>query len=146
MSSNYNINNGPNNILFKTGLLNINSQHLGSDRSKLFYGICIPLRLIIGLGIISLYYIKNEEFQSIMCIILGLFYLSTIIHLAMKSSTSKKCQWWSNNLEIFFGILCLIACLYCFINKEPCVIYVGTIFLISMIFGLIQSFVIKPFK
>ena len=146
MNCPYNINNGENNILFKLGLLDINSKTLGSDRSNIFYKICIPLRLAIGIGIISLYWINNAKIQSILCIVLGLFSLISVIHLAMKSKNSKKCQWWSNNLEIFFGLLSLIACIYCFIEKQSCVLYVGTIFLLSMICGLIQSFIIKPFN
>ena len=56
MSCETNINNGYNNVLFKTGILNKNSKHLNKDRSLIFYGICIPVRTLLAISVYCLCY------------------------------------------------------------------------------------------
>ena len=141
-----NINNGTNNILFKLGLLNADSQTLGEDRARLFYEICIPIRILIILGVFSLLKVQNTGVQSILCIIFTVLYLTVIYHLASKSSQSKKCQWWSNNFEIFLSVVAICICIFCYINKLSCIVYIGIILSVSVLMGLLQSFIIRPFS
>ena len=146
MSCPYNINNGDKNVLFKVGLLDINSKHLNEDRSNLFYKVCVLVRVILIICIFWLSLIKNNVYQTIFSCILALFALLTIINLARKSQESKKCQWWSNTLEIIFASIALSTCVYCIVKQESCVIYVSIILGISLLAGIIQSFIVKPFS
>ena len=47
MSCPYNINNGDKNVLFKFGLLDINSKNLNEDRSNLLYKVCVLVRVVL---------------------------------------------------------------------------------------------------
>jgi len=141
-----NINNNYDNFLFKSGFLDANSKHLNQDRAKLFYGVCIPVRTLIAISIFCLSFILNKSIQTTFSYIIGLFSLLSFIHLANKSPESKKCQWWSNSLEMFFAFLSFCICIYCISTQQPCVIYISIILGISILSGLIQSAIIQPFK
>ena len=60
MSCPYNINNGDKNVLFKFGLLDINSKNLNEDRSNLFYKVCVLVRVVLIICIFWLSLIKNN--------------------------------------------------------------------------------------
>jgi len=135
-----NINNEYENILFKTNLLDKNSKQLGKDRQQLFNYICIPIRLLLLIVLLSLSQIQNTNFQIILRILLIIMYLITIIHLSSKKS---KCQWWSNEYEIFLSIM---AILVCFFVKENTVFYVSLILFASIAGGIVQSILLNPFK
>ena len=55
-----NMNNGADNILFKSGFLNENSKTLNKDREKLFYLICIPLRILLACIILYLSFREQQ--------------------------------------------------------------------------------------
>lgn len=142
-----NMNNGSNNILFKAHLLDENSTTLSKDRAHLFYLICIPLRILIACFILYLYFIKNDKTQSYLCLIFALISFISFMHLLLKPYLNKECkQWWSNGFEIFLSFTAVIISLFCYFKKRnDCMLYISIIFFISIVTGLIQSFIIKPF-
>ena len=146
MSCETNINNGYNNVLFKTGILDKNSKHLNKDRSLIFYGICIPVRTLLAISVYCLCFIKSEKIQTRLSYMFALISLYSFIHLATKSKESLKCQWWSNSLEMFIALMLFLTSVYCIIKNKPCTVYVSIILGTSIISGLLQSFIIKPFK
>ena len=79
-----NINNGADNILFKTGFLNENSSTLNKDREKLFYLICIPLRILLACIILYLSFIKNPKLQNKLCLAAVFITFFMLIHLYSK--------------------------------------------------------------
>ena len=79
-----NMNNGADNILFKSGFLNENSKTLNKDREKLFYLICIPLRILLACIILYLSFIKKPKLQSNLCLIAIFITFFMFIHLCSK--------------------------------------------------------------
>ena len=143
-----NINNGADNILFKTGFLNENSSTLNKDREKLFYLICIPLRILLACIILYLSFIKNPKLQNKLCLAAVFITFFMLIHLYSKYFSNNECkQWWSNEFEIFLTFTAFILSLYCYFRKRNnCMLYISILFFVSILAGLIQSFVIKPFN
>ena len=112
-----NINNGSDNILFKAHLLNENSPTLNKDREKLFYLICIPLRIFIASFILYLSFIKNDKTQHNLALIFAIISFISFIHLLSKPFINKECkQWWFNGLEVFLSFSAFAICL--FINNN----------------------------
>lgn len=136
-----NINNGFDNILFKTGLLNKDSPTLGCDRKRLFENICIPVRLFI---VIFILYLSLKKYHIFLALSLFLFSLLTFIHLYTKNNYG--CQWWSNIFETLLALIATIICFICLIKGENASIYVGILFLISTFAGYLQSINNKPFE
>ena len=135
-----NINNEYNNNLFKTGLLDEYSNDIGKDRKRLFYFLCIPIRIFLFFVLLYLSQNENKNFQTVFRIVLAIIYFTSIIYLSLKQS---KCQWWNNSFEI---ILCIVAFSICILVPENTTMYVSFIFLISILSGLSQSIYLKPFE
>lgn len=144
----FNINNGSDNGLFKAHLLDENSPTLNKDREKLFYLICIPLRIFLACIILYLSFIKNDKIKHNLTLFFALISFYSFIHLLLKPFLNNECkQWWFNGLEIFLSFAAFAICLFCYFKKRnDGLLYVSIIFFISIIAGLIQSFIIKPFK
>jgi hypothetical protein len=138
----YNINNGLNNILFKTHILDPTSTHLSSDR-QYYFNLCIVIRLILCALLFSLILIDSDELQTVITVFLLLLSVGTIYHLGMKAS--PLCQWWSNELEIVLALIAVIVCGYCLYKKKQSSQFVAMIFLVSIMLGFIQSKIRKPF-
>ena len=85
-----NINNGADNILFKSHLLNENSPTLNKDREKLFYFICIPLRIFLACLILYLSFIKNDKLQHNLTLIFAIVSFYSFIHLLLKNYSKNK--------------------------------------------------------
>lgn len=135
-----NMNNGFDNILFKTGLLNKDSRNLGYDRKRLFQNICIPTRLFIVFIILCLSLKKYNKFIEL-C--LFIFSLLSFIHLYTKNN--YQCQWWNNTIDTSLALLATIISFICLISCKSSVIYVGILMMISIIAGYLQSLIVKPF-
>lgn len=143
-----NINNGFNNILFKLNLLNKNSLTLNQDRKKLFYYICIPIRILIALLFLFLYFKNNYKIQKNLSLVAIFFTFFTFAHLVSKEFSNNDCvQWWSNKFEIFLSFIAFIISLYCYFNnKDYCMLSLFIIMFVSIISGITQSVIIKPFN
>jgi phosphatidylserine synthase len=139
-----NINNGKDNILFRSNLLNEKSTTLNKDRQKLFFFICIPLRILLAFILLYLYTLKNEKTQRILSLVSSFISLFILIHLVKKNKVCK--QWWSNNFEILLSIIALFISIVCYFNKKNCMLYLSVILFISIISGIIQSIIFNPFK
>lgn len=140
-----NINNGTDNFLFKTGVLNKDSPTLQQDRKNMFQFACLPVRFILALFLI---YISDLEFiniyvQNVISIMIIGF---SIYHLQTKAKASVKCQWWNNNLEISLLYLVLASVIVglCYEFKTLKIVSMYMIF--SILVGLMQSIVVEPFK
>lgn len=134
-----NMTNEYENVLFKSKLLDRNSKHLGEERRKLFYFVCIPIRLLIFCTLLYLSQIQNETLQQVLRILLMLIYISSIFYLLTKKS---KCQWWFNEYEIFLSTLAVLICIFV---KKNTVFYVSIIMLLSILGGIAQSIILNPF-
>ena len=138
-----NINNGFDNVLFKLNLLDKDSLTLNTDRKHLFYFTCIPLRILIACILLWLYLNKKD-----LCLLAIFITFLTFVHLLMKEFSKNECkQWWSNKFEIILSFIAFMLSLYCyFYNKEYCMLYLSIMVFISILAGIIQTVVIKPFE
>jgi len=140
-----NINNGTDNFLFKTGVLNKDSPTLQNDRKNMFQFACLPVRFVLALFLL---YISDLEFiniyvQNVISIMIIGF---SIYHLQTKAKASVKCQWWNNSLEISLLYLVLASVIVglCYEFKTLKIVSMYMIF--SILVGLMQSIVVEPFK
>lgn len=140
-----NINNGTDNFLFKSGVLNKDSPTLQNDRKNMFQFACLPVRFILALFLL---YISDLEFiniyvQNVISIMIIGF---SIYHLQTKAKASVKCQWWNNSLEISLLYLVLASVIVglCYEFKTLKIVSMYMIF--SILVGLMQSIVVEPFK
>ena len=140
-----NINNGTDNFLFKSGILNKDSATLQNDRKITFQFACLPTRFVLALFLL---YISDIEFIDIyLQNIISIIIISvSIYHLQSKSQKSVKCQWWSNNLEIgslyVVMVLIIIGLFYKFTPLKIVSMYM----IYSILVGLAQSILEEPFK
>lgn len=76
-----------------------------------------------------------------------IIHIISLIRNYTKSDEQKYCQWWSNNLELSLSFLAILIGIACLILKKPhlSILITSIIFLISLIAGLIQSFIKRPF-
>ena len=138
-----NINNGENNVLFKLGLLNKNSPHLGQDRLTLF-NVCLIVRLLIVIILLSLFFIQNDVIQTI--ITLFLLSISCIAFFHLVTKIRPLTQWWNNFFEILLLFISILIGLYCLMKGIQSSRYIAIILMISIISGFSQSEIIKPFN
>lgn len=136
-----NINNGFNNILFKTGLLNKDSPTLGCDRKRLFYNLCIPTRLVLVFVILLL---SLKKYNAFLELILFIFSLYSFIHLYTKKN--YECQWWYNWIDVGLAFIATLISFICLIIGKNSAIYLGILMLFSILAGYLQSIILKPFE
>jgi hypothetical protein len=142
-----NINNGRQNILFKSGFLDEKSPTLNNDRKKLFYLVCIPTRIFLACIVLYLSFVKDPKLQSKLCLFFIFITLATFTHLLMKQFSKNNCvQWWSNKFELILSFIAFILSLYCYFRKMNCALYVSIIIFLSIFAGIAQSIIINPFK
>lgn len=143
-----NINNGFENILFKFNFLNKNSNTLNQDREKLFYYVCIPVRILISFCFLFLYFKNDFKTQKKLSLFAIFISFLTFAHLLNKEFSRNDCvQWWSNEFEIFLSFVAFIISIYCyFYNKNYCMLSLFILMVISIISGIIQAFIFKPFN
>ena len=139
-----NINNDRSNVLFQIGLLskNMSLKDLNERRSFLFKYICVPLRILLYLFLLIFrdtnYKIVNNVVQLV-CII-------SFIHLQTKTPQSKKCQWWSNDLEQIVTLIIYIIAEICNVQGKNCIVYIVPVLILDVISGLIQMYIKQPFN
>ena len=140
-----NINNDYDNFLFKSGVLNTDSQTLQNDRKIMFQFVCLPVRFALALFLLYISDLKfiNIYVQNIISIIIIGF---SIYHLQTKAKKSVKCQWWDNNLEVslLYLVLASVIAGLCYEFKTLKIVSMYMIF--SILVGLMQSIVVEPFK
>ena len=140
-----NINNGTDNFLFKSGILNKDSATLQNDRKIIFQFACLPVRFALALFLL---YISDVEFLDIyLQNIISIIIISvSIYHLQSKPQKSVKCQWWNNNLEIGSLYLVLILIIVGLFYKFKTLKIVSMYMIYSILVGLMQSILQDPFK
>jgi len=111
------------------------SKDYPSNRKKVYYGICIWVRLI--LFTIVFYYRKHKY----MPYILALFSSFSIYHYKDNIKNPGK-QWWSKRFDLAIAVSLLISTVLVIMKKvDPVVMPV--ILFTSLLGGILQSFSIK---
>jgi len=113
----------------------ITSKDYPSNRKKVYYGVCIWVRLI--LFTLVFYYRKNKY----MPYILALFSVSSIMHYKEVLMTPGK-QWWSKRFDLSIAVLLLISCVLVILGKINPVV-MPLLLYSSLLGGILQSFFIK---
>jgi hypothetical protein len=113
----------------------ITSNDYPSNRKKVYYGVCIWVRLIL----FSLVFYYRE--YKYMRYILGVFSIFSIIHYKDNIKTAGR-QWWSKRFDLTIAILLLISSVLVIRGKiDP--VFMPVILYTSLLGGVIQSFLIK---
>ena len=113
----------------------ITSNDYPSTRKKVYYGVCIWVRLIL----FSLVFYYRE--YKYMPYILGVFSIFSIIHYKDNIKTAGR-QWWSKRFDLTIAILLLISSVLVIRGKiDP--VFMPVILYTSLLGGVIQSFLIK---
>jgi hypothetical protein len=111
------------------------SKDYPSNRKKVYYGICIWVRLIL----FSLVFYYRE--YKYMPYILGVFSILSIMHYKDNIKNPGR-QWWSKRFDLSIAILLLISCVLVVVGKiNP--VFMPIILYASLLGGIIQSFFIK---
>ena len=103
-------------------------------RKAVFYGVCIPVRLILY-GLV-LYF---HNYPAIPYIV-GLLAAVAIMNLLPSFWTTGQQQWWSKRFQAIMSILIALTCLLVILNKVGS-IYIPVFLFISLGSGVLQSFI-----
>ena len=109
------------------------SKDYPSNRKKVYYGVCIWVRLI--LFSLVFYYRKNKY----MPYIVGILSLFTILY--NKDDIPGR-QWWSKRFDLSIAVLLLISCVLVITDKINPVV-MPLLLYSSLLGGILQSFFIK---
>ena len=124
------------NFLFKSGLINENldDKQKAYERRRVYYTICITIRLAIS-GLLL-------QLKDIVWIpyVVALFSLYSFISLAFIRKQDN--QWWSNKFQLIISILLLLASLLLIFKVSIPTYSLSLIFLISIFGGYFQSLLI----
>lgn len=107
-------------------------------RNKLFWGVCIWVRLIL-FGLV-LYFITQEWSSKWVPYIVGIFSLFAIYSLSSNFIKGENSQWWSKKFDLLIAVLVLISCIiFAFTHKYRCAIPI--LLFISLFGGIIQNII-----
>lgn len=109
------------------------SKDYPSNRKKVYYGICIWVRLI--LFTLVFYYRKNKY----MPYIVGILSVFTILNL--KDDIPGR-QWWSKRFDLGIAVLLLMSCVLVILGKINPVV-MPLLLYSSLLGGIMQSFFVK---
>ena len=104
-------------------------------RKKVFYGICIPTRIILYSAI---FYFRDIP---ILQAVVGIAALITTIRL-ISSLQAPGNQWWSKRWQFFISVVLVIVCAATYMQKMNSIVMPLVLFL-SVVVGFIQSFFIN---
>jgi len=104
-------------------------------RKKLFYGICIPTRIILYSAV---FYFRDIP---ILQVVVGIAALITAIRL-YPSLKAPGNQWWSKRWHFCISVVLVIVCAATYMQKMNSIVMPLVLFL-SVIVGFIQSFFIN---
>ncbi len=112
----------------------INSKDYPSNRKKVYYGVCIWVRLILYTLV---FYYRDFKYMPY---IVGGFSIFAILNLKDSVYNPGK-QWWSKRFDLAISVLLLLSCLGVIVGKVPS-ITVPILLYLSLFGGVIQSFFI----
>lgn len=121
-------------FLFDSGLIdkNLNSTQKAYERRRVYYTICVMLRLALAGLLLQL---KDKVWIPYIVAIASLY--STINLLFFRKQDS---QWWSNKFQITMSILLVIAAILCIFKINGFPTYsMSLLFFISIFGGVFQS-------
>jgi len=101
------------------------------QRMKLFYGVCVPLRL-------TLTYIVYKNMDNSMIKMLVLLLSAFAIYSNLLGLNSGRHVWWDRRVHLFVSVAILMSV---FAGKMN---YVAFLMLFDIIFGIGSSIAIKP--
>lgn len=103
-----------------------------SDRKKIYYFICIVIRLCL---LLILYKYRSHTTIQYAALILSIF---GIYHLSMSIKNDPDTQWWSRKFQLIMACLIALAAILAIVGKiDP--IYLSILFGISLSGGFLQS-------
>jgi peptidoglycan/LPS O-acetylase OafA/YrhL len=104
------------------------------EREKIFYRICIPVRLLI---LFLLYkYRDNNNVQHLFVV------LSLISVINLGTYGGPNTHWWSKNFQLVMSLLMFLIGILV-IKEKTNPIYIPVLFGFSVFSGFLQSFLIK---
>jgi hypothetical protein len=113
----------------------VTSKDYPSNRKKVYYGLCIWVRLIL---FTSIFYYRKHKYTPY---ILAVFSLLSIYHYKGNIKNPGK-QWWSKRFDLAIAVLLLISTVLVITEKiDPVVM--PLILYTSLFGGIITSFFIK---
>lgn len=120
---------------FDKVLQNINLNPTPDLRQKLYYMVCIWVRLIL---FYLVYYYRHERWMPY---VVGIFSLVAIANLS-KSVEKPGRQWWSKRFDLIVSILVVLVCIGVVLKKvDP--VYMSGLLFASLFGGIVQSFLTK---
>jgi uncharacterized membrane protein HdeD (DUF308 family) len=125
------------NFLFNSGLIdkNLNPSEKAFQRRRVYYTICIMLRLFIfGL----LLQLKDKVWLPY---VVGIVALISSINLAFFRKEDN--QWWSNTFSLIMNILLFVASILIIFKTGMSTLSIPLLFLISIFGGIFQSLIIQ---
>ena len=127
--------NCPNDDQNFTLLLNklFKKQVTPEDRKKLFYLVCIPLRLLL---IILLFIYSSNQYVQYLFVFLSLFACYNLY------TSTVTTQWWSKKYQLLMSVLMVVCGSLVIYGKLPPKI-LAVLFCISWLGGLLQSLTIN---
>lgn len=106
-----------------------------SDRKKIFYFVCIIVRLCL---LLILYKYKDHPVIQYSALILSIF---AIYHLSMSIKDDPDTQWWSRKFQLVMACLLALAAVLIIYNKIDS-IYLSILFGASLLGGFLKSLTI----
>lgn len=126
------------NFLFNSGLIdkNLNDVEKAYQRRRVYYTICITLRLFLAGLLLQL---KDKKWLPYITAVISLYAVISLLFFRKQDN-----QWWSNNFQLWIGILMLISSILLIFNKNIIPTYtLSLIFFISIFGGVFQSLLIQ---
>jgi len=125
-------------FLFDSGLIdkNLNSTQKAYERRRVYYTICVMLRLALAGLLLQL---KDKVWIPYIVAIASLYSAISLLFFRKQDS-----QWWSNKFQGIMSILLVIASILCIfkINRFP-TYSLSLLFFISIFGGVFQSLLIS---
>jgi len=121
-------------FLFKSGLIDPESPDTAYQRRRVYYTICIMLRLLLA-GLV--FQLKDHEYIPF---IVGLAAILTIVNLYPRINSTR--QWWSIKYQFFISLILLLSCVLVYFKKIRSDI-IAFILYASVIGGVALSFFVK---
>jgi amino acid permease len=109
----------------------ISAKDYPSNRKKVFYGICIWVRLALY------YYIYKHKDEKYIPYVVGALAIGSIMHLKSSIKNPGR-QWWSKRFDLVISVLLLLSCIGVVNGKIPSV-YIPNLLFLSLASGIFQS-------
>lgn len=128
------------------------------QRQHLFYGLCIPLRIFIGMLVVYLFQVSNEDLHKAICSILIMVCVYTIFHtlsclrassgaVTKGNASSFAGAWWHRKFEMMVALCVLIMSSMVLHDpiQYPIAQYIAIPIFLDIMYGLVLSVIKKVY-